>query len=133
MKKRTYMLALASVFLVVFAIAIVVAVAEKDGANKPESKDNKEIVTAEKNMTFGQCVSSIVKIRTACYESVKTARQMCLDNAANTTTNKDASAQCNAAYKKDLKECKNKFKAAKVECIKTTKPGFFEKLRYAFA
>ncbi|MDO8460360.1 MAG: hypothetical protein Q7S74_04580 [Nanoarchaeota archaeon] len=117
MRKIVFML-ISFVFLVsLFSLVM----AAKPEMNNSELKAYK----AEKNMTYGSCVSENAKVKNECYVAVKNARASCLLNASD-------GAVCKADYKKDLKQCKADFKASKKEC-KKIKHSFFETTRYTFA
>jgi hypothetical protein len=109
--------AIFALVLLVLAVSLVFA-AEKE---RPTND--------EKNMTFGQCVSVAADARGGCFKAASEKRIACIDAAKNASADDKA---CKSDYKQDKKQCKMSFKSAKKECAKNYKPGFFEKMRYAF-
>ena len=116
-------------FVFAFLLAgMALAVKDNDSGNASGKADDNE--TIAKNMTYGQCVVAGVAIKNACYDTIKLAQTGCTANATNDSAK---TKTCKASYKKDLKTCKTDFKAVKTECIRTTKPGLWQRLRYIFA
>lgn len=128
------MLIVAVSFLaVILALSLVLAVENQSMNDKKEIKNltEKNEPKAVSNMTYGKCVVESVGIRKTCFDNAKTSLVSCRNE---TNTNESASKKdCNNSYKSVLKACKADFKNLKLECAKTTKPKFFEKLRYSFA
>lgn len=107
---------LGMLFLAVASFAIA---AEKNDTNETGKQ-------AERNMTYGQCVSQAAEEKNSCYGLVKDARASCVEAANNASGDTKA---CKADYKKDMRQCKANFKDAKKDCVKSYKPGFFEKMK----
>jgi hypothetical protein len=104
-------------------LAALLAVSFVLAAKEPAAPND----TQAKNITYGQCVSAAADVRNTCYDNAETQRQSCMD-----AQNESKGNACNNDYKKVKGQCKQDFKATKKTCAQTYKPGFFEKLRYAF-
>lgn len=113
---KTTKILIAALFLIITATLVFAA---KEGA---EAKTTE--LKAEKNMTYGKCVSAGAEIKNTCYNSAKEAEKTCKEQASNSTT-KDATKTCSADYKKSMNQCKTEFKNSKNEC-KKIKHNFFE-------
>jgi hypothetical protein len=116
----------------ILALSLVLAVENESVNDKKEIKNmvEKNESKSVSNMTYGKCVVESVGIRKTCFDNSKTSLVSCRNetSANESATKKD----CNNSYKSALKACKSDFKNMKLECAKTAKPKFFEKLRYSF-
>lgn len=112
---KTSKLLIATLFLII-AVSLVFAANEKT-TNTSEK--------AEKNMTYGNCVSDGAQLKNTCYKLAKDTQSACKTQAANSTIAKDAVKTCRTEYKKSMNQCKNDFKSAKNEC-KKIKHNFLE-------
>ena len=115
MKTTKILMAILFVF-----VAATLVFAAKEGA---EAKTTE--VKAEKNMTYGKCVSAGAELKNTCYDTAKQTKKTCIEQASNSTTSKDAAKTCATDYKKSMNQCKTEFKNSKNEC-KKIKHNFFE-------
>ncbi|MFA6461664.1 MAG: hypothetical protein WCV90_05310 [Candidatus Woesearchaeota archaeon] len=124
---------LLGVFLMLVLSGIVYAASDKATEVKATTAAAPELASeAPKNMTYGQCVSELAKVKNTCYEATSVTQKTCQDQAsADATTKKDVSKQCKQTYKKDKAGCKSVFKDGKKECAKI-KHNFFETMGSAF-
>ena len=104
----------------VFCIVLIAAIGLVFAANNEKAAAN----GAEKNMTYGKCVSAGVELKNTCYETSKANLKTCKDTAGE---DKAAIKKCSSDYKKEKKDCKASFKSAKNEC-KKIKHNFLETL-----
>jgi len=121
-------------FFLLFVAAFVSAAEKETETNgKPTDlqvkgieEEAKTLVNAEKNMTYGRCVSELTKIRSECFVAAKTASKTCITNA-----NKEAAKvkECKKTYKTEQAVCKDVFKEAKIVC-KQFKKTFGDKLKF---
>ncbi len=97
-------LAICGLFVLIVAASVFAA-----GNEKAEVND-------AKNMTYGNCVSEMAKIKNGCYATIKDQKQTCTQTAKNAT--KVEMKACKDTYKKDMMQCKSGFKMQKKECAK---------------
>lgn len=124
MEKRVLM-AFAFGLFALMALAIAAA-ADKDSetAKMPPLPKN---VTA--NITYGNCVAFQATQKNACYHLVKSTYKECSDAAKNVTGAKAKQfKQCLIDYKKEMKECKTKFKDAKKRICGPIKHNFIDEI-----
>ena len=83
------------------------------------------VISSDKNVTYGTCVSDFAKIKNPCFNESKQIRRVCLENAGNDSVMQKT---CKLEYKENKKECKNSFKESKQFC-KQYKKKLMERFR----
>jgi len=129
MKKDLMILLVAICFVALMAV-VVIAENDSDTTNTNFVISGNNASNAS-NMTFGKCVAEVAKLRQGCYAEDKNISKQCV-STAKAGKDKKAAKTCVSSYKESKKGCKVSFQEAKITCIQTYKPGFWERMRYTF-